>query len=564
MLSSIKISQKFILMSTIQLVLITTLGWFALAQMAKIGHEIKEISRDHLPLTETLTLITEHQLQQAIALEKVISHSLLDVVNGKGQSKETDKLISDLQKSIKKLHDEIVEAEAFLIQLEQEVELPASKLEYKKLHAEYIKIEDEFFLLEKETETFLNTISSEGIQSALDQIKKVEDLNHSLDEQLIAVLNEVQQFSTGAAEQAYQDEQHAIKIISICLVIALILGVFIPYVIGRSVVLPLKELLVRLEDLVSGEGDLTIRLNFKSKDELGVVANKLDQFMEKLNRIISSVSNSSDHLNASSEAAVDVIQNTLNSVERQKVETAEVAQAVDEMGKATSEVARSTIEASEVANNVREMVSKGKKAAEENQKITSQLAKDVQETSDSISNLAEETNNIGTVLDTIQGIAEQTNLLALNAAIEAARAGETGRGFAVVADEVRSLAQRTQTSTVDIQKLVENLQRGAEDAMSRMSKGLSITQQCSEIGEQTANSFEDTVKAVNDIAELNSQIATAADEQASVADQVQRNIDNINRIAQDTGADANRVAQANEDIAMSVVSLNADLNQFKV
>ncbi|EAQ64047.1 Methyl-accepting chemotaxis protein (contains HAMP domain) [Marinomonas sp. MED121] len=551
-------------MGAIQIVLVATLGWFALAQMAKIGHEIKEISNDHLPLTAALTLITEHQLQQTIALEKVISHELLDAVKGQGESPETRKLVEELEYKIKKLHDEIVETDALIVNLEKEVLIPESKVKYQALYAEYIKVEQEFFQLEEETNAFLKVIKTDGILKALDKIKRVEDLNHSLDEHLIAVLNDVQAFSIDAANTAYQDEQDAIVFISLGLALAILLSLIIPFIIGRSVILPLQELLSRLEDLVTGEGDLTIRLNFKSKDELGVVAKKLDQFMEKLNRIISNVSQSTDQLNSSSEAAVQVIQNTLDSVEKQKSETSEVAQAVEEMGKATSEVARSTNEASEVANNVREMVSKGQTAAEENQKITSQLAKDVQETSDSISNLAQETNNIGTVLDTIQGIAEQTNLLALNAAIEAARAGETGRGFAVVADEVRSLAQRTQTSTVDIQKLVENLQRGAEDAMSRMSKGLSITQQCSEIGQKTALSFEETVSSVNEIADLNRQIATAAEQQAAVADQVQRNIDNINQIVQDTGSDAKLVAQANEDIAMSVVSLNSDLNQFKI
>ncbi|MCV2402425.1 methyl-accepting chemotaxis protein [Marinomonas sp. C2222] len=551
-------------MSSIQILLIVILGWFALSQMAKIGHEIKEISNDHLPLTNTLTLITEHQLQQAIALEKVVSHSLLDVVKGEKLSNETSALIQSLNTSLKKLHDEIVGAEKTITTLENDVELPESKAEYKKLHTEYIKIENEFFQLEKETNAFLNAITKDGIQKALGKISTLEKLNHSLDEHLIEVLNEVQQFSINAANQAYSDEQAAIKVIAIVLAIAVVLGIIIPYFISTSILKSLKELLTRLEDLVTGEGDLTIRLNFTSKDELGVVASKLDLFMEKLHRIISSVSNSSNQLNASSEAAVEVIQNTLNSVKNQKAETAEVYQAVDEMSKATNAVAQSTIEASDVANSVRTIVAEGKEAAERNQKITAKLAQDVQETSDSISNLAEETNNIGTVLDTIQGIAEQTNLLALNAAIEAARAGETGRGFAVVADEVRSLAQRVQTSTIDIQKLVESLQSGAEDAMKRMNQGLSVTQQCSEIGQQTATSFENTVNAVNHIAELNEQIATAAEQQAAVADQVQKNIDNINQIAQNTGEDASRVAQANEEIAMSVVNLNSDLNQFKV
>lgn len=559
-----KVSQKFLLMSSVQVLIIIILGWFSLNQIARIGHEIKEISKDHLPLTNALTLVTEHQLQQTIALEKIISHSLLDLVKGKGLSAETSALIKNQNYSLKKLHDEIVKTGTKIVTLQQNIELPESKKAYKALHSEYIKVENEFFLLEKETIVFLNAIKQDGIQKALEKISTLEKLNHSLDKHLITVLNEVQQFSLSAADQAYADEQKTVKVIAAFLTIAVLLSIIIPYMISHSILKPLKELLIRLEDLVTGEGDLTIRLNFTSTGELSVIASKLNLFMDKLHRIITGVSNSSNQLNSNSEAAVEVIQNTLNSVENQKAETSEVYKAVNEMSKATNAVAQSTIEASDVANNVRTIVEEGKDAAERNQQITAQLAQDVQKTSDSISSLAEETKNIGTVLDTIQSIAEQTNLLALNAAIEAARAGETGRGFAVVADEVRSLAQRVQTSTIDIQKIIESLQDSAEDAMQRMNQGLSVTQQCSEIGQQTATSFENTVNAVNHIAELNKQIATAAEQQAVVADQVQKNIDIINQIAQNTEKDASRVAQANEEIAMSVVNLNSDLNQFKV
>ena len=235
-------------MGAIQIVLIASLGWFALAQMAKIGHEIKEISNDHLPLTAALTLITEHQLQQTIALEKVISHELLDAVKGQGESPETRKLVEELEYKIKKLHDEIVETDALIVNLEKEVSIPESKVKYQALYAEYIKVEQEFFQLEEETNAFLKVIKTDGILKALDKIKRVEDLNHSLDEHLIAVLNDVQTYSIDAANTAYQDEQDAIVFISLGLALAILLSLIIPFIIGRSVILPLQELLSRLED----------------------------------------------------------------------------------------------------------------------------------------------------------------------------------------------------------------------------------------------------------------------------------------------------------------------------
>ncbi|BFM48956.1 methyl-accepting chemotaxis protein [Marinomonas sp. THO17] len=564
MLSNLKISHKFILMSAIQILLIIVLGWFSIIQMNKIGNEIKEIAHDHLPLNNTLTLITEHQLQQAIAFEKVVSHALLDKVEGKGLSAESESLINNLNKKIKLLHDEILDAEATIVRLKDEVHSAEAKEEYEHVLTEYKLVEEEFFAVENMILLFLDQTLNDGIEKTLDTIVNIEKANKKLDDHLVAVLNEVQEFSLNSAKTAYQDEQNAIKVIALVLCIALALAIIVPIIIGRSVIKPLKNLILSLEDLASGEGDLTKRLSITSKDELGRVSRRFDTFICKLHKIIINVAKSTSSLNQSSESAIEVVQNTLDNVENQKLETELVASSVEQMSMATAEVAQSTMNASEIANKVRGLVSKGKTAALENQRITSKLSEDVQLTSDSIRDLVKETDNIGSVLDTIQGIAEQTNLLALNAAIEAARAGESGRGFAVVADEVRSLAQRTQTSTVDIQNLVESLQNGAEIAMEKMNKGVKATEECLQIGKETAEHFDNAVLSVNEIADLNTQIAAAAEEQSTVAAQIQSNVENIKNISQDTTQNANKVSEANDNIAKNVIHLNSDLNQFKI
>ncbi|MBX2846702.1 MAG: HAMP domain-containing protein [Acidiferrobacterales bacterium] len=551
-------------MSTIQLLLIMLVGGFSINQFTKIGHEIEEIAHDHLPLTQALTLITEHQLQQAIAVEKVISHALLDEIKGKGISPESTTLITDLEVNLKKLHDEIVTVEETIKTLQANLENAAAKQKYDLILNEFINVEAEFFELENIILNFLNIIQNNGIRSALNSIAEIEHANELLDKHIISILNESQKFALDSANIAFEDEQQAVNIIMTVLAIAILVGIIIPILIGRSIIRPLENLLTRLEDLVNGDGDLTLRMNFKRNDEVGEVANKLDRFISKLQTIITSISESSTRLDNNSAKASIIVQNTLTSVDKQETETSLVAEAVSEMSDATEEVARNTISASDVATQMLELVEKGKSTAEENQRITSQLSRDVQATSHSIDNLAKETDNIGVVLDTIQGIAEQTNLLALNAAIEAARAGESGRGFAVVADEVRSLAQKTQTSTIDIQKLVENLQAGAKEAMDSMNKGIEVTEHCTIIGKKTAEHFEEVVSAVNNIADLNQQIAAATEEQSTVATQILDSIKSISEISQTTSQDTNKVATANYSMAEDVDSLKNRLAQFKI
>ncbi|ODS24159.1 hypothetical protein AB835_05375 [Candidatus Endobugula sertula] len=269
-------------------------------------------------------------------------------------------------------------------------------------------------------------------------------------------------------------------------------------------------------------------------------------------------------LEKSSEESIRVMEKTLENVEQQRDETAMVATAMYEMGEATQHVAQNTSEAAKVAENAKACVAKGKTTALDTQEIITQLAAEVNNASTVIKSLATETDSIGNVLEAIRGIAEQTNLLALNAAIEAARAGDTGRGFAVVADEVRSLAQRTQNSTGDIQKLVESLQNEAKNAVNSMQKGVKSTETCLEKSDETTSALEAATQAVNQISDLNTQIASTAEEQSAAAEQINSNVNNISRIAENTSTGAIQTASANQKTAKSIIALHGCLKQYKV
>ena len=307
-----------------------------------------------------------------------------------------------------------------------------------------------------------------------------------------------------------------------------------------------------------------IRLNDKAKDETGDVARELNKFLDVLKTLISTTNLQADDLGYASETALRVMRDTVSNIDKQHAETEMVATAINEMSSSTQEVARSATHAAQVTQVVKEKVTEGRQDAIETQSIIKQLSEEVSEASDVIKSLVEEANNIGSVLETIQGIAAQTNLLALNAAIEAARAGETGLGFAVVADEVRTLAQRTQTTTVDIQDLLLRLKIEANNAVTSMNKGVESAATCLQKSAKTSQTFEEASSSVTQISDLNVQIAAAAEEQSAVAEEINRNIVRISDLAEVTVQGAKSTSEANATIAKRVIDLHTNLNVFVV
>jgi len=551
-------------MSLIQIVIVAYLGYVSFTSMDKIGAEISAIAHKNIPLANKITLITEHQLEESILFEKVVSHALVDLIKDGVTSQESLVLIDKLTLNTKKLHSELEELKDYLTQLVNTSHTPNEKQKYTELLSGLETANTQFYKLEKQTLKLLVKIKAGEIKLVLADIYQLEKGNQSVTKMLEDLSHKAQDLSIAAANTAENDEMEAINLIAWIIVVSILLSIVIPLVVGSSITKPLNTLIERIQGVATGDGDLTIRINSEGKDELATVSTIFDTFMDKLQTTIKEVTYSAESVGRASDDSLAMIQNTLAGVESQSVETQQVTESVKHMTEATSEVAQSTVEASGVADQVKERVLEGKISADETQVIIKQLSEDVRGTSNDIDALVKETDNIGTVLDTIQSIAEQTNLLALNAAIEAARAGETGRGFAVVADEVRTLAQRTQESTVDIQARVETLQQEAAKAMESMKKGSLVTEQCLEKSERTSAVFDDAASAVNEISALNMQIATAAEEQSTVANLVKTNIENINLVTAETQEGTLSAVESNKKIGMRLSELHKSLSNFKV
>lgn len=509
-------------------------------EMRKMNNISEEVAEEWIPALVFLDKITNN-----IGRIRTLTFRVL-ISNDQTKTSEEIKLIYNIRDEIIK---ELDNYESSLDDGEDKTRFDV----FKSYYIEYIKMQDRV----------LTSISSDHNQTAK---VLIETSLNNIANQMIVALNSLREYNTNGAialsHETREAYNFAIKEIVFSL-IAIFLTMFsVSLYFTRSIVNPLRQAVQTAEQIAAN--DLTHSIYFDGQDEPAALLQSLSLMQANLRKTIGKIGSSAEQLASSAEELHVVTEDTNKTLSDQNHQVDQAAIAVNEMTAAIEEVANNASTTAEVSHSANNATLEGREIVVNTLQSTQELIEDIERSASEIQSLADQSSKIAQVMDMINEIADQINLLALNAAIEAARAGDAGRGFAVVADEVRKLAHRTQTSTDDIELIINDMNQGtirAVDSMGKSKQSAYGTMTLSKKAEQALQAIYESMSLIND---RNHSIATASEEQSLVAREVDRNLISIRDLAVQTAAASNQTSASSQELSRLAVELNNLISEFKV
>ncbi|MDF5834827.1 methyl-accepting chemotaxis protein [Pseudomonas syringae] len=524
----------FAMIGTLMLIL----GVFALSQMSKIRSATEVLADSNVPSIKSLDRFAEVSIRL-----RVLSYRLL--VN---RDPETQQKTIELMAMRNK---QITDAQAIYEKL-------ISTPDERNLYSQYVQLLSQYRQLEDRLKTLTRSNNIDELQGLLNN----EMVNNS--DQMNVVLRKLVDINTAqlnaVKEQASIEYDSAFNMVIGLLIAATLLTIVFAWMLIKSITTPIATALLAAETIA--QGNLTKPISIDGSDEAGRLLLAMKTMQDKLRDTLQGISGSATQLASAAEELNAVTDESARGLVQQNDEIEQAATAVNQMTSAVEEVARNATSTSQASRSAATSAGDGRDLVQETVSAIERMSGDVQGTAELIISLANESRDIGKVLDVIRGLADQTNLLALNAAIEAARAGEAGRGFAVVADEVRALAHRTQQSTSEIERMISSIQTGTEQAVSSMRNSTERAESTLNIAKGAGQALNTINSAVEEINERNMVIASAAEEQAQVAREVDRNLVNIRDLSAQSTNGANQTSAASTELSRLAIDLNGMVARF--
>ena len=338
-------------------------------------------------------------------------------------------------------------------------------------------------------------------------------------------------------------------VLLIASLIALTIGIILALVISRGITNPVNNVVDFLNELAEEGGDLTRRIEVKSNDEIGDLANSFNKMVENLRGIISSVKQSA-------EETADTSQELASGTEETNASIQQVAASVTEFASTTQELSSNAQLMAEGTDEVSNLAANGLEKMEETEKRMQEIISTSESAGMTIEELNKASEEINNITSVISNVADQTNLLALNAAIEAARAGEHGQGFAVVADEVRELAEETQKSVADIQTIINRFSENTTEAVNVINNNNQQISDGAEILRETGTSFNEIVEKIKQVASLVENVASSSQELSASGEEV-------SAATEEQTASMEEISSAIEELSGMAEELNTLVGEMK-
>ena len=388
----------------------------------------------------------------------------------------------------------------------------------------------------------------------------------SVGNEMVTAINQLSQqvneVSHRELDQSTKDNAAVMSMATMVICALFVAVTFMAWWLSGLIVNPILKLQQVMQAVAAG--NLTVRAEQDGTNEMAQLSGHVNNTVQQLSTTVDSMIRiSEDVASAATELAAVMTQSEANAQSEQN-EIDQVASAVNELSSTADNVSDNATAADETAKQTDALARQGLDIFEESSAASVQMSETLSEAANVVTRLRDQSEQISKVIEVIRGISEQTNLLALNAAIEAARAGESGRGFAVVADEVRMLAARTQSSTQEIQSIIEELQSQSNNANDSMQASLEMLDRNQQLASQANDALVGITESVLQISDMNTQVATAAEQQSQVTQDINRNVSNMSEIINQNVAGISQSAMASNELSRLAEQQKQQLSFFKL